>query len=1012
VVDPVLAALAMLAEGLAVELALGLAERQWKRGRPRELTPARVARLTKESFGDVEEALRREFGGAPEHDCQAAVVAARESLAAVSPIVVTDALALDLRPERLAEHVSDKAADIRRAAMLDDTCDALYDRIVLATCQAILRAVSRLPGFSDQLQIATYQRVGDMREMQQKVVEHIAGEQARDAADARDFEHRYLDLVAWGLDRIELFGVSRGRAAPAVPSDTAYVNLAVARSGGARLPDDDEDLTGAGVDIASALDDQRLVLLRGGAGAGKTTLLRRLAVSAARQARDEGGTGRGAVPFFVPLRDYAQKGLPATEALIENVASAIAAEMPSGWVSARLRERTTLLLVDALDELDPARRVEARDWLERLVASYENLRCVVSARPFAVPEDWLAAAGFVTYDLQPLSSAGRDEFLAAWHDAARELHDSDPAVQEWLDECQRGLAEQLKSREELRRLAGNPLLCGLLCALYQDRNMHLPRDRKGLYDAALELLLVRWDEERGVRVDALPWLTREEQTVLLQRFAYSMVRNAEFAVSREDATLRFAHAMRGLRSQDARPEPILQRTLERTGLLREPSPDVIQFVHRTFRDYLAAKEVVECGDLDFLVEQSHLDQWHDVVINAVAHARPRERERVLRRLVAGNTAARADQRIHNRLHLVAAACLEQADVLATDEAREMVEQAAARLIPPATLDDAELLARAGRFVLELLPGPEGLTAQEAACVVRTVARVGGEGIRERLAAFVPVAESLVIDELLRAWRLSEDPETYARTVLADVDFGDRSLEVRGWHRVCCLPHLRRLTSVVCYGDFALLRPLAEVPRLRRLELVRNDLVRDLSPLAASRSLRSLHLTSGCDFLRDLSPLAKTTVEELGLHLVAARVDTLRHGALRRLVVRDSRLRDGLGPLPPDLGLRELFLDNPPRSRNLRGIERSQQLEHVSVWGVPQPEEIEALARLPNLTRLTLRNPDPADAGLRLLGTLPALRRLDLDDVPWGQQDALLAAVHVPPSVEICINGVLVRPASP
>jgi hypothetical protein len=182
------------------------------------------------------------------------------------------------------------------------------------------------------------------------------------------------------------------------------------------------------------------------------------------------------------------------------------------------------------------------------------------------------------------------------------------------------------------------------------------------------------------------------------------------------------------------------------------------------------------------------------------------------------------------LQLVAAACLEQADVLDTDEVRALVQQAAARLIPPATLDEADLLARAGAFVLDLLPGPEGLTPAEAACVVRTAAMIGGEDVGEKLAAFVRVGASQVIDELLRAWRRSDDPEIYARTVLADVDFGDRRLEVRGWHRVRCLSHLRRLANVVCYGDFADPTPVAAVPALRRLE-----------PLVSFPALRRLDL---------------------------------------------------------------------------------------------------------------------------------------------------------------------------
>jgi hypothetical protein len=973
VVDPVLAALGMMAEGVAVDLALGLAERQWKRGRSRELTPARVRRLLKGSANGLAEALRHELAGMPENGWKAAVAAARDSLAAASPIVVTDALALDLSPERLAGHVRKAAAEDGRPPPPDEATAAAYDHILLATCGQVLEAIAKLPGFAGQLQVATFRDVRELR----RAVDRLARDEGQGhEAAAREFERRYLDHLVRTVGRLELFGVSRGRAPHPLPFDTAYVSLAVARSGGARRPDDDDDLTGAGVEVTSAFGEHRRVLLRGGAGAGKTTLLRWLAVDAARHAGEPGAPWGGAVPFFVPLRHYAHRGFPAPESLPERVAEVIAAEKPDGWVTSLLGAGRAIVLVDGLDELEPARRLEAREWLEHLVGAYDDVRFVVSARPFAVAEDWLAASGFVTFDLLPLSPTGIDAFLAAWHHAARQEHASDPAMQDWLDACEEGLGEQLKARVELRRLAGSPLLCGLLCALYLDRNMQLPRDRKGLYDAALDLLLVRWDEERGVRVEELPELTKEEQIVLLQRFAYSMVKNHELTVPRDDATRRFAHAMRGLRAQEAQPEPVLQRTLERTGLLQEPSPDEVQFVHRTFRDYLAAKEVVDGGDLDFLVEQAHLDHWHDVVVNAVAHARPQERERVLRKLVDGNAAAHADERIRNRLHLVAAACLEQANVLDTDEARRMVERAAGRLIPPTTLDDADLLARAGPFVLDLLPGPQGLTSQQAACVVRTAAMIGGEGVRERLAEFVPIAESRVIDELLRAWRRAEDPESYARTVLAEVDFGDRSLEVRGWHRVRCLAHLRRLTNVVCYGDFSLLDPVAAVPRLRRLELVQNELIRDLSPLAASRTLRSLHLRTGCEFLTDLSPLADTEVEELGLHLIAADLGTLRPGRLRTLIVRDPRLRGGLHPLPADLAITELILDNPPRSRDLRGIERWTQLEHVSLRGQPRPHELEALARLPRLGHLDIVDVPSADRPAVLAG-LRGLRGVEI-----------------------------------
>ena len=51
------------------------------------------------------------------------------------------------------------------------------------------------------------------------------------------------------------------------------------------------------------------------------------------------------------------------------------------------------------------------------------------------------------------------------------------------------LLARLESAPHLRALAATPLLAALICALNLDRSTHLPRDRMGLYNAALELLL-------------------------------------------------------------------------------------------------------------------------------------------------------------------------------------------------------------------------------------------------------------------------------------------------------------------------------------------------------------------------------------------------------------------------------------------------------------------------------------------------------------------------------------------
>jgi hypothetical protein len=825
--------------------------------------------------------------------------------------------------------------------------------------------------------------------------------------DRRDpqqaFERRYLDYIARTLGRFELFGVTRGRASRGHLYADAYVRLAVARANH-QDDTDDEGLTGAGLDAAGAIGETRRVVLRGGAGAGKTTLLRQLAAAIAGGEEDSATSRwRDTIPFFLPLRLLAGADPPPPGELLQMTATVMAEEAPPGWVAEQFRTGRALLLVDGVDELVAARRAAVREWLEQLVSLYPQARYVVTTRPFAVPEDWLSAAEFVRYDLLPMSVKGTRDFVSRWHAAARAEHKSDEGMQRWLTDCERRLTDLLSARRELRQLATSPLLCGLLCALHREENMHLPQDRKSLYDKALHLLLVRWDEERSVRLGEEPSLSNEEQLVLLQRFAYSFVKNQLVLLDRAEATRRIEHAMRGLRSHDADPTHVLQRTLERTGLLTEPYQDQIQFVHRTFRDYLAAKEIVDAGDLRLLIEHAHQDHWHDVVVMAVLHARPMERDQLLQGLLHGNEEAQHDPRVRDRLHLVAAACLEQAHVVNTHEVRVEVQQAAARLIPPRSPEEAELLARAGPFVLELLPGPEGLSDAEAARVVRTAALIGGELAREKIAMFTTIDESVVIEELLRAWRLSEDPEDYARTVLADVDFGDRMLDVRSRYRTEHLKYLKRLTNVVFRGDLTPLDPIAAIPNLRQLSLMWNDVVRDLSPLVKCQSLRELALTR-CPYVRDLTPLARMPLEELDLHFMQADLGTLSGAGIHRLSVRDDALAHGLYPLPAGLPLRELTVDNWPEDRDLRGIERWPTLERISVVGIPRAEELQVIAELPDLRHLVVRLPEAPD-DLARLRALPSLRLLDLTDVDIPAHSAMRAAGHRwLPGVVIRING--------
>ena len=136
---------------------------------------------------------------------------------------------------------------------------------------------------------------------------------------------------------------------------------------------------------------------------------------------------------------------------------------------------------------------------------------------------WSSWAFLTSRPISSLSTADVTEFIHQWHQAmAAEI--LDPSEVADLTAYEQSLITAIDADRHLRALTVSPLLCALLCALNRERHTRLPRDRMEVYEAALEMLLVRRDRDRGVELAETP-LTRTEKTLLLQDIAFWLVRN-------------------------------------------------------------------------------------------------------------------------------------------------------------------------------------------------------------------------------------------------------------------------------------------------------------------------------------------------------------------------------------------------------------------------------------------------------------------------------------------------------
>jgi hypothetical protein len=976
-----------------------------------------------------------EFRDLPENERLATLNAVADALIAAELDDRTLFLA-DADPVKLAREVRRRVPSAAQQAGLGDAATQLYQAVLDESCMALVHIIRQLPEFpaaalSEQLsrESLIINRLGQIVAR----LPRITLDAPRGTDHDAEFRHRYLDAVIARHDELELFGIDEHHHRPNTKVSVAYFSLTVTsdrrpfRYGRQIL---DEDWFGpkhrdgpGGLRVEAALADRPRTLLRGEAGSGKTTLLQWLAVSSARGSfTGQLAPWNGRVPFLIRLRAHADQPLPRPEQFVGEAGAMLAGVMPESWVHRQLRERA-LLLVDGVDELVPAQRRRVRTWLGQLCRAFPDLPIVVTSRPAAVGQTWLDDHGFGAVLLEPMNPADITEFCRRWHLAIREATAHDPSLlpcrPERLDRYEAGLLRHFDTHRHLRGLATSPLLCAMLCALNLNRNMYLPLDRMSLYDAALNLLLERRDAEREIPAAAQLRMSAKSKITILQRLAWRLTDAGRAEIAFDDCVAQVGRGIERIPDLEAGAEPVLEHLLERSGVIRQPALGRVDFVHRTFQEYLAAKEAAEDQLPELLVQRADSDQWHETILMAAGHGTPEYRSKLI-----GGLLKRADREPGRAraLRILATACLETAHNV-DPQVTARVDAALGALLPPRSTRESRSLAGAGGRVIGRLPSSlDGLSEAAAAACVRTAALINGPEALRLLAAYAPDPRFRVQLQLADVWPFF-DAEEYARAVLADAPLVNGQIRVR---RRDHLPHTRLLTSLnsVMADIDGVVDDLAfasDVPHLTGLGCAPARPVTDLGPLLPLASLRWLHV-AGAGVSDDLRRLARLPQLEAlwvdhagdgsvvfatelpaltnltiyfqvdpadlrpiaGLHrltrlgLVRCSVDPTPHinglTSLRRLALTSTAIPDDLGSIRPIIPRLEYLQIAYTKVRNLGPLARADRLEVLDISGNPIAD-LEPLAALSRLREIHLYG--VAELDVSPLAQLPRRPRIYL-----------------------------------
>ncbi|GLW36040.1 NACHT domain-containing protein [Actinoplanes regularis] len=387
-------------------------------------------------------------------------------------------------------------------------------------------------------------------------------------------------------------------------------------------------------DVERVADGQGHVILLGEAGAGKSTALQAYGVSLLlRRTRD--------VPFFVPVRILAAPWQH--EPLGDYLVKLMHAADPEGsereareTVGRLLAERRLVVLLDGLDEVDPARYERVLNDIHAFTRNDSGdfptarARFVVTSRRHSflrISRDWLPGGG---------PDAHREVALRPPADAPTQLYAVSPLTETQIlayldrfrerfpdpDGPERFLAELTRLR--LVELHRNPLVLSMSVGLFAERvQLDIPRSVAALYQTMIAEMLDRHSFLQNDRQVAANRFDKADKYDVLRGFALTALDRGWFGAFQQDDLVRHTRITRGrLVIAEDEVEDLAREIFDRSGLLTPTGAGRYGFAHRSIQEHLAAEQLILLGSAGRARLRRHaLEQdWRQVFVYYTAMA--------------------------------------------------------------------------------------------------------------------------------------------------------------------------------------------------------------------------------------------------------------------------------------------------------------------------------------------------------------------------------------------------------